>query len=378
MHFETKTVHAGIKQDEHAGAVSAPIYLSTSFSRDAEGSIAPKGFYYTRAGNPNRESLEKRIAELELGVEAFAYASGMAATLAVCHCVLSPGAHVIVSDDCYHGVAHLIKRIYPHWGVSFTEVDMTEPANVSAAIKSNTRLILTETPSNPQLKIADIERISAIAKDKGIIVAADNTWATPCTIQPLTLGVDLVIHSSTKYFGGHSDVLGGCVVARNKGEITERLREFQIIGGAVPSPFDCWLILRGISTLAIRQGVQAKNASAVAGFLNTQPGIEKVFYPELKSHPNHEVAVRLMKGNFGAMVSVLVKGGKIEAMKFANSLNLFRHATSLGGVESLVEHRLTAEGDNPKSPENLIRISVGIENINDLIDDLKQALKSLN
>jgi len=374
MKFETEAVHAGEIKDATAGSVTNPIYLSTTFERDEAGKISPKGFMYTRSGNPNRTALETKLAVLEQGVEAIAYSSGMAASLAVFHAVLEPGAHIIVSDDCYHGVAHMAKKIYPRWNVSYDEVDMTQAGNVEKAIKPNTKLILVETPSNPQLKIADIEAIGTIAKKHKLILACDNTWATPCIIQPLTLGADIVIHSSTKYFGGHSDILGGCVVVKAQNEITDRLREFQTVGGVVPSPFDCWLLFRSIATLPIRIKTQAQSAAVIAEMLDKHPNIEKVFFPGLKTHVNHAVAARQMKGSFGAMLSVLVKGGEKGAMDFASKLKVFKHATSLGGVESLVEHRLSAEGENAKSPDNLMRISVGIENVEDLINDLKQAL----
>jgi cystathionine gamma-synthase len=252
---------------------------------------------------------------------------------------------------------------------------MTTASNVDKAIQSNTKLVLVETPSNPLLRIADIEAIAAIAKKRKVLLACDNTWATPCIIQPLLLGADLVIHSSTKYFGGHSDVLGGCVIAKEQNEVTERLREFQTIGGVVPSPFDCWLLFRSIATLPIRLKVQSESAAAIAAMLDQHPGIEKVFYPGLRSHVNHEVAARQMKGSFGGMLSVLIKGEEKEAMNFAGRLKIFKHATSLGGVESLVEHRLSIEGDNAKSPANLIRISIGIEHVDDLVQDLRQALR---
>lgn len=374
MKFETEAVHAGEIKDATAGSVTNPIYLSTTFERDEAGTISPTGFVYTRSGNPNRTALETKLAVLEQGAEAIAYSSGMAASLAVFHAVLEPGAHIIVSDDCYHGVAHMAKKIYPRWNVSYDEVDMTHAGNVEKAIKPSTKLILVETPSNPQLKIADIEAIGIIAKKHKIILACDNTWATPCIIQPLGLGADLVIHSSTKYFGGHSDVLGGCVIAKEQNEITERLREFQTIGGVVPSPFDCWLLFRSIATLPIRIKTQAQSAAVIAEMLDQHPKIEKVFFPGLKTHTNHAVAARQMKGSFGAMLSVLVKGGEMEALAFGRKLKIFKHATSLGGVESLVEHRLSAEGEMAKSPANLMRISVGIENVSDLIEDLKQAL----
>lgn len=373
MKFETKAVHAG-EQKDSTRSVASPIYLSTTFERDEQGVIPADGYLYTRSGNPNRQALEVKLAALEAGKEAIAYSSGMAATLAVFQAVLEPGAHILISDDCYHGVAHMVKKMYPRWNITYSEVDMTLAANVDKAIKPNTKLVLVETPSNPQLKIADIAAIADIAKKKNVLLACDNTWATPCIIQPLTLGADFVIHSSTKYFGGHSDVLGGCVVVKDQNEISERLREFQTIGGVVPSPFDCWLLFRSMATLSVRLNVQSKNAAAIAELLNTHPKIEKVFYPGLKSHVNHEVAARQMNGNFGAMLSVLVKGGEKESLAFASRLKIFKHATSLGGVESLIEHRLSAEGVNAKSPANLMRISVGIEHVDDLLDDMKQAL----
>lgn len=374
MRFETEAVHAGTTKDETAGSVSSPIFLSTTFERGDAGELSPKGYVYTRLGNPNRLALESKIATLENGAESIAYSSGMAATTAVFQSVLSPGDHVIISDDCYHGVVQLLKNTYSRWNISFSSVDMTHADNVEKAIGPKTKLILVETPSNPQLKITDIESVASIAKRNKVVLACDNTWATPCIIQPLNLGADLVIHSSTKYFGGHSDVLGGCVVSKEKNEVSERLREFQTIGGVVPSPFDCWLLFRSLSTLSIRVKTQSENAAAIAKMLNSHHNIERVFYPGIESHPNHNVAAKQMNGSFGGMLSVLVKGGEAEALKFTSKLQLFKHATSLGGVESLVEHRLSVEGDNAKSPPNLIRISVGIEHVDDLIDDLKVAL----
>jgi cystathionine gamma-synthase len=375
MNFETSAVHAGHLKDLNAGSVINPIYLSTTFERDEEGKVAPKGFTYSRIANPNRTGLEAKLAVLEAGAEALAFSSGMAATMAVCHALLGPNTHVIISDDCYHGAAHLIKRMYARWGITYSEVDMTFPENVEKAIASNTKLILIETPSNPLLKIADIGAICAIAKVKKIAVACDNTWATPYIMQPLTLGADYVIHSSTKYFGGHSDVIGGCVVVKDKNEVSQSIREYQTIGGVVPSPFDCWLLDRSIATLPLRITAQTKSASVIANYLNNHHKIERVYYPELKTHVNHEVAKRQMKGMYGGMLSILVKGGRKGAMDLASRLTVFKHATSLGGVESLIEHRLTSEGDNPKSPDNLLRLSIGIEHIDDLLNDLKIALR---
>lgn len=374
MNFETNAVHAGHLEDLNAGSVMNPIYLSTTFERDEKGKVAPKGFTYSRIANPNRTGLEAKLTVLEAGAEAMAFSSGMAATMAVCHALLGPNTHVIISDDCYHGVAHLIKRMYARWGITYSEVDMTYPANVEKAITPNTKLILIETPSNPLLKIADIEAICSIASVKKIAVACDNTWATPCIIQPIILGADYVIHSSTKYFGGHSDVIGGCVIVKEKNEVSQSIREYQTIGGVVPSPFDCWLLDRSIATLPLRMTAQAKSANVIANYLNAHPKIERVYYPGLSTHVNHEVAKKQMKEIYGGMLSVLVKGGRKEAMDFANQLSVFKHATSLGGVESLIEHRLTSEGDNPKSPDNLLRLSIGIEHIDDLLNDIKKAL----
>ena len=374
MNFETNAVHAGHLEDLNAGSVMNPIYLSTTFERDEKGKVAPKGFTYSRIANPNRTGLEAKLTVLEAGAEAMAFSSGMAATMAVCHALLGPNTHVIISDDCYHGVAHLIKRMYARWGITYSEVDMTYPANVEKAITPNTKLILIETPSNPLLKIADIEAICSIASVKKIAVACDNTWATPCIIQPIILGADYVIHSSTKYFRGHSDVIGGCVIVKEKNEVSQSIREYQTIGGVVPSPFDCWLLDRSIATLPLRMTAQAKSANVIANYLNAHPKIERVYYPGLSTHVNHEVAKKQMKEIYGGMLSVLVKGGRKEAMDFANQLSVFKHATSLGGVESLIEHRLTSEGDNPKSPDNLLRLSIGIEHIDDLLNDIKKAL----
>jgi cystathionine gamma-synthase len=247
---------------------------------------------------------------------------------------------------------------------------MTDTGAIENAIQKNTRLIIVETPSNPMLKITDIEMVCKIAKAKDILVGCDNTWTTPLIQRPLELGADLVFHSSTKFFGGHSDVLGGCIIVNEKNELATRIREFQTIGGSVPSPFDCWLLNRSLSTLSLRLERQIKNAVAIAGFLQTQSMVEQVYYPGLPDHPNHEIAKRQMHGQFGSMISIGMKGGEKQALKFAGSMKLFKHATSLGGVESLVEHRRSAEGNSPKSPANLLRLSIGIEYIDDLLEDL--------
>lgn len=374
MDINTLAVHAACIEDLTAGSVSNPIYLSTTFDRSPVGEIGPKGFMYTRANNPNRAALEKIYALMEGGTEAFAFSSGMAATLAVFQTILQPGAHVVISDDCYHGVLHLLSTQFPRWEVSFTSVDMTDATAVERALRPETRLILVETPSNPKLKITDLAAVAEIGRRRGVATACDNTWATPLITRPLSLGIDLVLHSSTKYFGGHSDVLGGCVVMRESGEWSSRLKDFQNVGGAVPSPFDCWLLVRSIATMPLRVRQQSESAAVLAAQLAVHPAIDRVYYPGLPTHTNHEVAVRQMQGHFGGMLSIEVKGGQHEALAFASKLRLFRHATSLGGVESLVEHRLTAEGAFPKSPPNLIRVSVGIESVGDLSADLHAAL----
>jgi cystathionine gamma-synthase len=372
MNFETNAVHAGHIEDLTAGSVTNPLYLSTTFERDQDGNLSD--YVYSRLGNPNRSGLEAKLAALENGAEAMAFSSGMAAAMALCHSLLGAGVHVIIPDDCYHGVAHLVKNMYTRWGITYTEVDMVNPENVRKAITPETKLILIETPSNPLLKIVDIEAICNLVKNTSISIACDNTWATPYIIQPLALGANYVFHSSTKYFGGHSDVIGGCVIVKEKNEVSQKLREYQMIGGAVPSPFDCWLLDRSIATLPLRMSAQVKNASVIAAYLHQHPKIERVYYPGLPSHVNHEVARRQMKGIYGGMLSILVKGGRKAAIDFANHLSIFRHATSLGGVESLIEHRQSIEGEHAKSPENLLRVSIGIEHIDDLLNDIKKAL----
>jgi cystathionine gamma-synthase len=377
MHFDTLSVHAG-HLDDQIGSVMSPIHVTTTFERDEAGNIGGKGYIYTRWDNPNRRGLEIKIALLERGEEAFAFPSGMAAAMALVQCVLEPETHIIIPDDCYHGVAHLVKEILPKWKISYTETDMTDASALENAIRKNTRLIIVETPSNPMLKITDIHSVCQIARKKGILVGVDNTWTTPLIQKPLDLGADLVFHSSTKFFGGHSDVLGGCIIIKNRNELAARIREYQTVGGSVPSPFDCWLLNRSLSTLSLRLERQIKNAAAIALFLKTQPAVEQVYYPGLPDHPGHEIAKRQMNGQFGSMISIGLKGGEKQALAFAGSMKLFRHATSLGGVESLVEHRRSAEGISPRSPENLLRLSIGVEYIDDLIDDLSAGFKKLS
>jgi cystathionine gamma-synthase len=377
MHFDTLSVHAGHLEDQ-IGSITDPIHMTTTFERDEAGQIGGKGYVYTRWDNPNRRGLENKLALLEGGEEAFAFPSGMAAAMAVIQTVLEPETHVVIPDDCYHGIAHLIKSMMPRWKISHTEVDMADGTAVKNAIQKNTKLIIVETPSNPMLKITDIGLICEIARSKNILVACDNTWTTPLIQRPIHLGADMVFHSSTKFFGGHSDVLGGCIIINKKNELAKRIREYQTVGGSVPSPFDCWLLNRSLSTLSLRLERQIRNADAIARFLKTQAKIEAVYYPGLEDHPHHDVAKKQMNGLFGSMISISVSGGEAAAIQLASGMKLFKHATSLGGVESLIEHRRSAEGTAPRSPASLLRLSIGIEYLDDLLEDLSGGLSRMN
>ncbi|GAB4123972.1 MAG: cystathionine gamma-synthase [Roseiflexaceae bacterium] len=371
MKIETLAIHAGQEIDPTTGSVIPPIYLSTTFERAADGSY-PHGNVYTRVGNPNRSMLEQCLSALEGGTECAAFGSGLAASMSILQS-LSPGDHVVAPDDAYHGVTRLLREIMQPWGLQFSQVDMRDPSNVAAAMQPNTRMVWVETPSNPLLKIADIAAIAEIAHAHAAACVVDNTWATPIQQRPLDLGADLVLHATTKYLGGHSDVLGGAVVARVADERFARIRFIQGNGGAVPSPFDCWLLLRGIQTLAYRVRAHAENAGKIARFLEAHPAVERVHYPGLESHASHAVAARQMRG-FGGMLSVQVHGGEVAAMRFIAHLKLFTRATSLGGIESLIEHRASVEGPESRTPANLLRVSVGLEHPDDLIADLEQAL----
>lgn len=374
LHLNTQAVHAGYTIEKEFGSVSQPIILSTTFERE---NGVPREHIYTRSENPNRISLEAKLAILEGGAEAIAFASGQAAAYAAFQAILEPGAHVLIPDDCYHGIRSLLSQVYQGWQINAEEVDMSVVSNVADAIRPETQLIWIETPTNPKLKIFDIQAIAKLGAEKGITVACDNTWATPFFQRPFELGCDLVMHSTTKYFGGHSDILGGALILKEKGALGARLRSIQSAGGGVPSPFDCWLLNRSLATFPLRMPVHASNAQVLAQFLHGKPAIERVYYPGLPSHPNHEVAKRQMQHGFGGMLSIEVKGGKEKAIQLAEHLQIFAHATSLGGVESLIEHRRTAEGANPRSPDNLLRVSVGIEFIGDLVADFEQALGKL-
>jgi cystathionine gamma-synthase len=370
MKIETLAVHAGQRIDPATGAVSAPIHLSTTFERDVEGTYS-RGFMYTRNNNPNRQALEEGVSALEGGAAAAAFASGTGATGAIFQ-ALAPGDHVLAHLDAYYGTSRLLREIFLRWGLQADFIDMSDLAAVKKALRPKTKLAWMETPSNPLLKIVDLAEVSTIARDAGALCVCDNTWA-PVLQRPFDLGADFILHSTTKYFGGHCDVLGGIVIAKRDNDLFQQIRSIQYEGGAVPSPFDCWLILRGMRTLPWRMRAHSENAARVAEFLASHSNVERVHYPSLRSHPGHKIAQKQMS-MFGGMLSFEVKDGRDAAMKVTTSTKIFTRATSLGGVESLIEHRASIEGPGTISPEGLIRLSIGLENADDLIEDLDQAL----
>lgn len=375
--FETLAIHADHEIDPATGAVTPPLHLSTTFERAADGSY-PRGYTYIRTDNPTRAALERLLATLEAGgedvAEAAAFASGSAATAAVFQS-LAPGDHVVVPSDVYHGTAKLLGTVFGPWGLAVDFVNMGNLAAVEAALRPTTRLVWVETPSNPLLTVSDISAICALAHTVGAAVACDNTWATPVAQRPLALGADLVVHSTTKYLGGHSDTLGGAVVARVGDERFARIRQIQGSMGAVLSPFDSWLTLRGVRTLAYRMRGHSEHALAVARFLAEHPAVTAVHYPGLPGHPGHEVAARQMS-LFGGMLSLQTRGGAETALAVAARVRVFTRATSLGGVESLIAHRASTEGPASRAPQNLLRLSIGLEHPDDLIEDLDQALQA--
>ena len=369
-HPETVAIHAGRKVDSATGAVAAPIHLSTTFERATDGSF-PSGFDYARSNNPNRATLEKALALLEGGAVAAAFASGSAAASAVFQS-LSPNDHVLAPLEAYHGILRLLRSQFQRWNLAVDFVDMTDLNLVRQAMRPATKMVWAETPSNPTLKLTDLAAVAEIAHAGGALFACDNTW-TPLIQRPFALGADLVMHSTTKYFGGHSDVLSGALIAREDNEFFQRIREVQKLAGAIPGPFDCWLVHRGMHTLPLRMRAHSENAQRVAQFLETHPRVTRVHYPGLKSHPQHELARRQMS-SFGGMLSIELKGDRAAAMQLPNELRIFTRATSLGGVESLIEHRQSIEGPDTLTPETLLRISIGLEHPDDLIADLAQAL----
>jgi len=368
---ETRFVHAGVEPDPATGAVVPPLHLATTFQHGPAGERVA-GFEYVREGNPNQQQFETALTELEGGAAALAFSSGMASITALLDSLPS-GAHVVYPQDCYTGLRVLLTEFLPQRGVSATAVDIGNTDAVRDAVTRKTALLWLETPSNPQLRICDIAALAEIAHVQGALVACDNTFATPLLQQPLRLGADVVMHSTTKYFGGHSDVLGGALAFARRDTLFDTVAHRRHITGGVPSPFNVWLTLRGLRSLPARMAWHCRNARAVAEFLAAHPRVEAVHWPGLPSHPNHAVAARQMR-DFGGMLSVRIRGGRAAALAFAGKVQLFTNATSLGGCESLVEHRASVEGTHPVSPQNLLRLSVGLEHADDLVDDLRQAL----
>jgi cystathionine gamma-synthase len=372
LHLETLAVHAGRIVDPGTGAVAVPIHLSTTFERAANGEY-PLGFAYTRETNPNRRSLEQCLAALEGGKEALAFSSGMAVVNAAL-LGMQAGDHVLAPDDVYYGLRKVVAQVFSRWPIEVEYVDMTDVESLAAKVRPSTKLIWVETPSNPLMKVTDLEAVVAIARKANAITICDSTFATPVSQRPLDLGIDMVMHSTTKYMGGHSDVLGGTLITRHDNYLFERCRVEQEHGGAVPAPFDCWLLLRSMETLPWRVRAQSANAMRIAEFLESHPKIERVHYAGLRSHPGHAVALRQMTGGFGAMLSIQVNGCRDTTMAVAARTRIFTRATSLGSTHSLIEHRASVEGPGTRTPENLLRLSIGLEHVDDLIADLNEAL----
>lgn len=375
--FETRAIHAGCEPDPGTGAIMTPIFQTSTYVQESPGKH--KGYDYSRTHNPTRTALEKNIASLEEGKYGLAFSSGMSAISTITQ-MLNAGDHIICSDDVYGGTFRLFDKVLKKFNLEFDFIDLTSLQSLERYIKSTTKLVWLESPSNPLLKLIDIEATARITKSRGIVTVVDNTFATPFFQKPLKLGADIVMHSTTKYLNGHSDVIGGALVMNDQ-ELYDKLQFLQNAAGGVPGPFDCFLVLRGIKTLAIRMERHAKNALKIAQFLENHPKVRKVIYPGLKSHPQHELAKKQMTG-FGGIVTFFIKGGLEAARKFLERVKVFSLAESLGGVESLIEHpAIMTHASLPKEvrekigiSDELIRVSVGIENIDDLIDDLKNAV----
>jgi cystathionine gamma-synthase len=368
--FETKAVHAGGERDA-TGSVSPPIQLSTTFEH-GPASETPGGHLYIRYSNPTQDRLETALAALEEGEAALVFSSGVAAGTAIAQ-ACAPDSHILFPDDVYYAFRILASDFFPRWRMEASFADMGDSAALAAAVRSNTKLIWAETPSNPLMKVTDLAAVVQIARRAGAKTLLDNTFATPALQRPIPLGFDYVLHSTTKYMGGHSDVQGGALVFARKDEVTGAVRHIRDIQGAVASPFNSWLVLRGLRSLPCRMEKHSANAMAVARYLASHPGVERVLYPGLPSHPNHEAARRQMS-SFGGMLSFRVRGGREAAVRAASRLKVFVNATSLGATESLIEHRASSEGPTSKTPQDLLRVSVGLEHADDLIEDLAQAL----
>lgn len=376
--FETQVIHAGQSPDPSTGAIMPPIYQTSTYVQEAPGKH--KGYDYSRSANPTRKALEENIAALENGASGLAFASGCSAITTVMH-LFETGDHIISSDDVYGGTYRLYTKVLNRNGLEFTFVDMTNVENIKKAVQKNTKAVWIETPTNPLLKLVDLEAAISFCKSKKILTIVDNTFMSPYFQRPLDWGADMVVHSTTKFLNGHSDVIGGAVVVKDQ-TLSEKLHFLQNAIGAVPSPLDAFLVLRGIKTLAVRMKAHEENAMKIAAFLEKHPNIEKVIYPGLRSHPQHNIAKKQMSG-FGGMISVVIKGGLKPAVRFVTSTKVFALAESLGGVESLIEHpAIMTHASVPKESreklgivDGLVRLSVGIEAADDLIDDLTQALR---
>lgn len=373
MRLETLAIHAGGESDRETGAVTPPIHLATTFKHGPAGERVA-GYEYQREGNPTNDRLRTAIAALEGAEQALTFASGMAAVTTLLES-LPAGARIVIPDDCYAGVRMLATEFLPERGVSVQRVDMADLAAVEAACATGIDLLWVETPSNPLMKLSDIAALAALAHGHGALLVCDNTFASPVLQQPLALGADIVMHSTTKYFGGHSDVLGGALAFKRSDAFFQRVAHRLHITGAVLAPFNAWLTLRGCRSLPARMAMHCSNARKVAEFLEAQPQVERVNYPGLASHPGHALAAKQMR-DFGGMLSVQLRGGREAALAMAGRLQLFTNATSLGGCESLVEHRASTEGPQTTTPQNLLRLSVGLEHVDDLIADLAQALQA--
>lgn len=374
--FATRAIHAGQSPDPTTGAIMTPVYLTSTYVQESPG--LHKGWEYSRTHNPTRRAYENCVANLESGKYGFAFASGCAATTTILH-LLKAGDHIVAMDDMYGGTFRLFDKVLKHDGMEFSFVDLTKVENFEKALKPNTKMVWLETPTNPTLKLVDIKKIASLAKAKGIIVAVDNTFMSPYFQRPLELGADIVVHSATKYIGGHSDVVGGVAVT-SRAEIAEKIAFLSNGMGAVQGPFDSFMCLRSLKTLPLRMKAHQENAMAIAKFLESHPKVEKVIYPGLESHPQHALAKEQMHG-FGGMITFYIKGGMDSARKFLENVNVFSLAESLGGVESLIEHpaimtHASVPPENRKAlgiDDSLIRLSVGVEDINDLLADLKSA-----
>jgi cystathionine gamma-synthase len=376
--FSTNAIHAGQEPDPHTGAVITPIHPSTTFVQDGVGGLRAGGYEYARSANPTRTALQECLAALEGGRHALAFGSGMGASDVLLRATLRPGDHLVLPHDAYGGTFRLVDKVLAHWGVQYSTVDLGDVAALRAAIRPTTRLVWCETPTNPLLGIADIAAVAEVARGAGARLVVDNTFASPYLQSPLGLGADVVLHSTTKYIGGHSDVVGGALVTDDD-ELDEQLRFLQNAAGQVPGPFDNWLTLRGVKTLAVRMDRHSDNAERIVEVLLGHPAVAAVYYPGLPEHPGHEVAAKQMR-RFGGMVSFRAAGGPAAAQRVCAATELFTLAESLGGVESLIEHpasmtHLSVAGSALAVPDDLVRLSVGIEDVDDLADDLRAALE---